>query len=226
VYGDDPDTKATAQAVLARVLDDLLRLLHPMIPFVTEQLWRALTGAAGGPESLMVAPYPTGRPDDLDEDAEAGFAAIRDLVTEVRRFRSQNGVAPSARFELTVTSSARGVLEGHRTLVTSLAGLSDVTFVDALEDRPGTSTIVLDGGQAQVELAGLIDVDAELARIDKELARAEGDLRGVEGKLGNANFVDKAPAEVVQQQRDRQVELTRTIEELTAQRGALADLTS
>ena len=226
VYGDDLAAKATAQAVLARVLDDLLRLLHPMIPFVTEQLWRALTGAAGGPESLMVAPYPIGRPDDLDADAEAGFAAIRDLVTEVRRFRSQNGVAPSARFELTVTSTSRGVLERQRTLVTSLAGLSDVTFVDALEDRSGTSTIVLDGGQAQVELAGLIDVAAELARIDKELVRAQGDLRGVEGKLGNGSFVDKAPAQVVQQQRDRRTELTRTIEELTAQRAALADLSS
>jgi valyl-tRNA synthetase len=224
VYGDDPAAKATAQAVLARVLDDLLRMLHPMIPFVTEELWRALTGAEGGADSLMVAAYPTGRPDDLDTDAEAGFAGIRDLVTEVRRFRSQNGVAPSARFPLTVTSASREVLEQHATLVTSLAGLSEVTFVGALEDRPGWSTIVLSGGQAQVELAGLIDVDAELVRIDKELAKAGGDLRGVEGKLGNANFVDRAPAEVVQQQRDRKADLERTITELGSRRDALAGL--
>jgi valyl-tRNA synthetase len=224
VYGDEPAAKATAQAVLARVLDDLLRLLHPMIPFVTEELWRALTGAAGGPDSLMVAAYPAGRADDLDADAEAGFGAIRDLVTEVRRFRSQNGVAPSARFPITVASTSREVLERHATLVASLAGLSEVAFVDALEDRTGWSTIVLSGGQAQVELAGLIDVDAELARIDKELAKAEGDLRGVEGKLGNANFVDRAPAEVVQQQRDRKHDLERTIDELASRRDALAAL--
>jgi valyl-tRNA synthetase len=224
VYGDDPAAKATAQAVLARVLDDLLRMLHPMIPFVTEELWRALTGAEGGADSLMVAAYPTGRPDDLDTDAEAGFAAIRDLVTEVRRFRSQNGVAPSARFPLTVTSASREVLEQHATLVTSLAGLSEVTFEDELEDRPGWSTIVLSGGQAQVELAGLIDVDAEVARIDKELAKAQGDLRGVDGKLGNASFVDKAPAQVVQQQRDRKADLERTIGELASRRDALAGL--
>jgi valyl-tRNA synthetase len=224
VYGDDPAAKATAQAVLARVLDDLLRMLHPMIPFVTEELWRALTGAEGGADSLMVAAYPTGRPDDLDTNAEAGFAAIRDLVTEVRRFRSQNGVAPSARFPLTVTSASREVLEQHATLVTSLAGLSEVTFEDELEDRPGWSTIVLSGGQAQVELAGLIDVDAEVARIDKELAKAQGDLRGVDGKLGNASFVDKAPAQVVQQQRDRKADLERTIGELASRRDALAGL--
>jgi valyl-tRNA synthetase len=98
--------------------------------------------------------------------------------------------------------------------------------VDQLEDRPGTSTIVLTGGQAQVELAGLIDVDAEVARIDKELDKARGDLRGVEGKLGNSAFVDKAPAEVVQQQRDRQAALTATIDELTVRRGSLAEIAS
>jgi valyl-tRNA synthetase len=226
LYGDDEAAKATAQAVLARVLDDLLRLLHPLIPFVTEQLWRALTGSAGGEESLMVAAYPEGRPDDLDPAAEASFEAIRDLVTETRRFRSQNGIAPSARFDLVVTSEARDVLERHTTLLASLAGLSGVTCVDQLEDRPGTSTIVLTGGQAQVELAGLIDVDAEVARIDKELDKARGDLRGVEGKLGNSAFVDKAPAEVVQQQRDRQAALTATIDELTVRRGSLAEIAS
>jgi valyl-tRNA synthetase len=224
LYGDDEAAKGTARAVLARVLDDLLRLLHPLIPFVTEQLWRALTGAAGGTDSLMVAAYPTGRPEDRDEDAETAFDAIRALVTEVRRFRSQNGVAPSARFELTVTAQDREVLEGSVSLVTALAGLSGVTFVDELVERPGTSTIVFAGGQAQVELAGLIDVEAEQARIAKELDKARADLAKVEGKLGNAGFVDRAPAEVVQQQRDRQAELTRTIDELTAQREALAAL--
>jgi valyl-tRNA synthetase len=224
VYGDDPAAKAAAQAVLARVLDDLLRLLHPLVPFVTEQLWRALTGAAGGSESLMVAAHPTGRAGDVDADAEAGFDAVRDLVTEVRRFRSQNGVAPSARFEVTVASQAREVLEQQASLATSLAGLSGIEFVDALEDRAGWSTIVLAGGQAQVELTGLIDVEAELARIDKELDKARGDLAKVDGKLANSGFVERAPAEVVQQQRDRQVELTRTIGELSGQRDALADL--
>ncbi|MTV27297.1 valine--tRNA ligase [Nitriliruptoraceae bacterium ZYF776] len=224
VYGDDAATRATAQAVLARVLDDLLRLWHPMLPFVTEQLWRTLTGATGGADSLMVAGYPTGRPDDVDPDAEAAFGALRDLVTEVRRFRSQNGIAPSARFELTVAAGRREVLEPQTVLVASLAGLSEVRFVDALEDRAGTSTIVFEGGQAQVELAGLIDVPAELARIDKELDRVRGELGKVDGKLGNANFVERAPADVVQQQRDRRDELARTLDELGGQRAALADL--
>lgn len=225
-YGDDDAARQVAQQVLARILDDLLRLLHPLTPFVTEELWRALTGAEGGRDSLMVQPEPEGRPERVDPDAEAAFAAIRDLVTEVRRFRSQNGVAPSKRFPVTVASTHRPVLESNAALVTALAGLSEVAFVDRLEERAGTSTIVLTGGQVQVELAGLIDVDAELARIDKELERAQGDLRGVDGKLANDSFVAKAPADVVQQQRDRREELATTIEELTTQRAALAELAS
>jgi valyl-tRNA synthetase len=226
LYGDDPAAAGVARAVLAVVLDDLLRLVAPVMPFVSEALWRALTGSPGGERSLMVAAWPTGRPDDRDEDAETAFDAIQDLVTEVRRFRSQNGVAPSKRFAITVASEAREVLAAHSALVRSLAGLDEVTFVDALEDRPGTSTIVLRGGQAQVALAGLIDVDAEVARIDKELDKARGDLAKVEAKLGNASFVERAPVEVVQQQRDRGDELRRTIGELTSQRDALAELAS
>jgi valyl-tRNA synthetase len=226
LYGDDPAAAGVARAVLAVVLDDLLRLVAPVMPFVSEALWRALTGSPGGERSLMVAAWPTGRPDDRDEDAETAFDAIQDLVTEVRRFRSQNGVAPSKRFAITVASEAREVLAAHSALVRSLAGLDEVTFVDALEDRPGTSTIVLRGGQAQVALAGLIDVDAEVARIDKELDKARGDLAKVEAKLGNASFVERAPVEVVQQQRDRGDELQRTIGELTSQRDALAELAS
>jgi valyl-tRNA synthetase len=221
-YGDDPAAAQVARQVLAVVLDELLRLLSPVMPFVSEALWRALTGATGGRNSLMVASWPPGRPDALDDEAVAGFDAVRDLVTEVRRFRSQNAIAPSARFDLAVTSSSREVLETNAPLVLSLAGLSGVTFVDGLEERPGTSTIVLDGGQAQVELAGLIDVAAERARITKEIDKARADLAKVDGKLGNAGFVDRAPADVVQQQRDRQVELTRTIDELTTQLDALA----
>ncbi|WP_052668881.1 valine--tRNA ligase [Nitriliruptor alkaliphilus] len=225
-YGDDEAAAAVARRVLAVVLDDLLRLLSPVMPFVSEALWRALTGAPGGRESLMVAAWPEGRPADLDADAVAAFDAMRDLVTEVRRFRSQNGIAPSARFELAVTSVARDVLEANTPLVLSLAGLSGVSFVDGLEERPGTSTIVLDGGQAQVELAGLIDVAAERARITKEIEKARGDLAKVDGKLGNAGFVDRAPAEVVQQQRDRRSELAHTLDELTTQLDALAALES
>jgi valyl-tRNA synthetase len=224
LYGDDEAAAATARQVLADVLDRLLRLLHPVMPFVTEALWRSLTGAEGGRSSLMVAAWPTDAP-PRDGSAERDFAVLQDLVTEVRKFRSQNGVAPSARFPLTVTAPAVAeLLRAQAPLVAALAGLSELVVVDALEDRPGTSTVVFGAGQAQVELAGLIDVEGELDRLRKELAKAEADLRRVEGKLANASFVERAPAEVVQRERDKGDEQRRAIVQLRERIDALAEL--
>jgi valyl-tRNA synthetase len=224
VYGDDPDAARVARQVLARVLDDVLRLLHPVMPFVTEALWRELTGSKGGDDSLMVARWPTGRAGDRDVEAERTFAVLQDLVTQTHRFRSQNGIAPSARFELAVASEERGLIEAERSLVASLAGLSDVTCVDAIEERDGTSTIEFSAGQAQVDLAGLIDVEAELTRLRKELAKAEEDLAKVEGKLANSSFVERAPGDVVQRERDRQAELGESIARLAERIRALEAL--
>ncbi len=207
LYGADAAAAEVARQVLANVADRVLRLLHPVMPFVTEALWRVLTGAAGGRDSLMVADWPLPEDGQADPDSERRFGLLQGLVTEVNRFRSQNGIAPSARFELTVASGEGDLLAEQSSLVCSLAGLSDLTVVPDLEDRHGTSTIVFPAGRAQVELAGLIDVDAELARLGKERDRLAGDLARTEGKLGNASFVARAPAEVVERERSRREEL-------------------
>jgi valyl-tRNA synthetase len=224
LYGDDEAAAATARQVLANVADRVLRLLHPVMPFVTETLWRSLTGAEGGRDSLMVAAWPLPTPEAADPAAERDFALLQDLVTEVRKFRSQNNIAPSARFELTVASGERDLFETQADLVASLAGLSGLVVVDDLAERSGTSTIVFEAGQAQVELAGLIDVEGELDRLRKELGKAEGDLQRVEGKLANASFVERAPAEVVDRERARGDELRRAIEQLGERIDALATL--
>jgi valyl-tRNA synthetase len=224
VYGEDEDARGAARQVLARVLDDLLRLLHPVVPFVTEALWRSLTGAAGGRDSLMVAAWPTARPDCRDHEAEEAFAVVQELVTEIRKFRSQNDIAPSKRFAVEVASDRRDLLAEHASLVTALAGLSALELPGELAERPGTSAIVFGHGRAQVDLTGLIDVAAETARLSKELARAEEDLAKVEGKLANDSFVERAPAEVVEQQRARRTELGGVIEQLRERIGALSEL--
>jgi valyl-tRNA synthetase len=222
VYGDDEAAAEVARAVLARVLDDLLRLLHPFMPFVTEALWRALTGAHGGGESLMVASWPSGEEQLADPASEHAFAVIQDLVTELRKFRSQNSIPPSARFEVTVASSEAALLERHADLVTALAGLDGIDLVDGLTERAGTSKVVFRAGEAQIELAGLIDVEGELQRLDKELDKARADLEKVEAKLANESFVAKAPEKVVAQQRARREEIERVIAELTEQHERLA----
>ncbi len=224
IYGDDDVAADVARRVLAVVLDDTLRLLHPVMPFVTESLWRRLTGAGGGRESLMVAAWPEPREGDVDDLSEAAFAELRSLVTEVNRFRSQNHVAPSKRFEIAVVGDEDGVVARHTALVASLATLSGVRVVDEAVEAPGVSTIVYAGGQAQVDLAGLIDVEAELSRLDRELTRARDDLAKVEGKLANDGFVTRAPADVVERERTRRQELGAVLSQLEERIEALRTL--
>jgi valyl-tRNA synthetase len=224
IYGGDPAAAGVARRVLASVIDHVLRLLHPVMPFVTETLWRALTGASGGRESLMVAPWPGAQAILADPESVRQFEVIKDLVTEINRFRSQNAIKPSARFPLTISSDEGPLLSAEATLIGSLATLSEVVVVDDLEERPGTSTIVFGAGRAQVELAGLIDVDAEVARLEKERSRAEDDLERVDGKLANTGFVERAPAEVVERERAKRDEAARVIVQLGERLEALASL--
>ncbi len=224
LYGDDAEAAATARRVGRHVLEHVLRLLHPVMPFVTETLWRELTGAAGGRDSLMVAAWPSVPAAWLDPQAERAFAVLQDLVTETNRFRSQNSVAPSARFEVVVASDEEELIAEQAALIASLAGLSEVTAAPGLEERAGTSTIQFGAGQAQVELAGLIDVDAELQRLVKEADKARADLERVEGKLANERFTSRAPAEVVAKERDRREQNLAAVAQLEARIAALEQL--
>ncbi len=222
--GDDPASAARARQVLATTADTVLRLLHPVMPFVTESLWRRLTGAAGGAESLMVAGWPVADARHEDEAAERAFATVQDLVTEVHRFRSQNSVAPSVRFPLEVTGEDPTLLEDQAGLIASLAGLEGVTVVPVIPERPGMSTIRFAGGEGAVQLAGLIDVEAELARLAKELDKLAAELARVDGKLANDSFVSRAPEDVVQRERDRREQLRADAAALEERVTSLEDL--
>ncbi|MEX2324358.1 MAG: valine--tRNA ligase, partial [Nitriliruptoraceae bacterium] len=224
IYGDDADAAAVARHVLANVLDRVLRLLHPFMPFLTETLWRHLTGAAGGRDSLMVAEWPTEAFGAADAQAEADFAVIQDLVTQINRFRSQNSIAPSAKFDVRVASNQQSLLDTHADLVCSLANLSAITPVDAVVETAGASTIVFAAGQLQVDLAGLIDVDAECARLEKERDRIDTDIAKVAGKLANDSFVQRAPADVVARERERHAQLEHHRQQVVAQLTTLQAL--
>ncbi|MFT5563582.1 MAG: valyl-tRNA synthetase [Myxococcota bacterium] len=215
MYGDDAQAATDAKAVLAVVLDQLLRLLHPTMPFVTETLWRGLTGAAGGTESLAVASWPTAIA-ERDAEAEEAFGLIQDLVTEVRRFRSQNGVADRVRFALDVATDASELLAPHVDVLCTLAGLDAVTFVAEASDDPGLARVLFTRGTATTPLAGLIDVGEEIGRLRKELGKAEGMIKGIQGKLANDSFVANAPEQVVVAERAR----------LAVTEGRIADLSS
>ena len=184
--GPDAAVAATTRRVLGEVLDALLRLLHPAMPFITEVLWTELTGG----ESVVVASWPRPDPSRRDPAGEAGIDQVRDVVTEVRRFRSEQGVKPSVRVPARLT----GLAADREASVRALLRL----------DEPGagfvpTATLTTAGGVVQVALdtSATIDVAAERARLDKDRAVAVKEQEQARKKLGNEAFLAKAPEHVV-----------------------------
>ena len=216
-----PERAAATRAVLGHVLDTLLRMLHPFVPFVTEALWTALTGR----ESVTIAPWPAGGPARAEDrgypDAAARMAAAQKLITEIRRFRSDQGLNPGQRVAARLSGLAEAGLGGFEAAVRTLARLGqpgDGFAASAHVD------VGLPAGAVTVELdtSGSIDVAAELARLDKDLATARKELAGVEAKLDNPNFTGRAPAEVVDKVKVRREVALADIERIEARLGALA----
>ncbi|MGH3713331.1 MAG: valine--tRNA ligase [Micromonosporaceae bacterium] len=199
--------------VLGEVLDVLLRLLHPVIPFVTDELWRALTFG----ESVMVASWPVPDASRADAAAEAEVAALQRVVTEVRRFRSDQGVKPSQRVATRLDGLDAAGLASHEPLIRSLARLEQPG-----DDFAATATLAISGGvTVELDTRGAIDVKAERARLTKDLAATEKELAQCRGKLGNEAFLAKAPEPVVQKIRDRLAAAETEHARLTAALGAL-----
>jgi valyl-tRNA synthetase len=198
--------------VLGHALDTVLRLLHPVVPFVTEALWTALTGG----ESLVVASWPRADGSRLDPAAEAEVAALQDVVTEVRRFRSEQGLRPSQRVAARIGGLAATGIAAHEPLVRALTRLDtpENGFAPTASLSVRTTTVELD-------LSGAIDVAAERARLTKDLAAAEKELRTATAKLANTDFIDKAPDAVVAKVRTRLASAESDVERITGQLGAL-----
>jgi valyl-tRNA synthetase len=195
--GPGPAAAGTARDVLGFVLDHLLKLLHPIMPFLTDELWTALNQTApGGEESVMVAPWP--RLSIADRAAEAEMASVMRLVTEVRRFRSDQGLRPGQR----VAARLAGIE------ATPLAGQEEgIRFLLRLTRPEGdfspTAAIAAEGVTVELDTAGVIDVAAERRRMEKDLAAARKEAEQARAKLGNAGFTAKAPPAVVDSTRQR-----------------------
>ncbi|HEY8533441.1 MAG TPA: valine--tRNA ligase [Micromonospora sp.] len=189
-----PRADATRR-VLGHVLDQLLRLLHPVIPFVTDELWTALTGG----ESVVIASWPVADASRRDEAAEAEIGKLQRVVTEVRRFRADQGLKPGQRVPARLSGLAEAGLAAHEKLIRTLARL------DAPGDAFAASARVAVAGGVTIELdtRGSIDVAAERARLMKDRAAAEREIAQCRAKLDNPAFLDKAPAHVVDKVRTR-----------------------
>jgi valyl-tRNA synthetase len=222
-----PETGAAAtRRVLGEVLDRLLRLVHPLLPFVTEELWTALTGG----ESLVIARWPGQVADGAttplevlptDPAAETEISALMRLVTEVRRFRSDQGLRPGQQVPARLTGIAGTPLAAHEDRIRALLRLAEPGA-----DFSPTATLEAEDVTIELDTAAGLDVEAERKRLAKDLAVAHAEIEGVERKLANASFVERAPAEVVAKNRARLAAAQQEVARLTERIAALPDAVS
>jgi valyl-tRNA synthetase len=207
--GADPQAAETTRQVLGFVLDQLLRLLHPVMPFVTEELWTALTGE----ESVMVAPWPAFS--FADPAAEAEISSLMRLVTEVRRFRSDQGLRPSQRVAARLAGIEGTPLAGHQERIRSLLRLNPPA-----DGFAASASLAAEGIMVELDVAGAVDIAAERRRLEKDLAAARSEADQAARKLDNADFTAKAPAAVVDKTRQRletaRADITRLEQRLAA----------
>ena len=215
--GDEAAQRGTRRT-LVRVLEAALRLAHPIIPFITEELWQKVAPLAGKTgETLMLAPYPRSQPERIDEQAEREISFAKELVNAARNLRSEAKIPPKDRITLYVTG---GELSASAQVSTvALARVSDLRQV--VELPPSDSPVAVVGPHRLMPHVE-VDPQAERARLGKETARLAGEIAKARSKLGNAAFVERAPAAVVAQERERLAAFEATLHKLNAQLEKLA----
>ena len=228
---DDPAKTAAAIAHCGFVLAGILKLLHPMMPFVTEEIWRHLREkldftAVTDAQWLMSAPWPESDERMIDEDAEGAFDLVRETVTVLRTIRSENSVPPDkegAAVLIPPDSRTRKLLRDHRSLIAWFARLSEVT-VDPDAAKPSfAGQGVVGSTRVFLELEGLIDRDVEIRRLTKEISLRRGLVEAADKRLKNENFITRAPAAVVEKERDKYRGLCEKLEKLEKSLASLQD---
>ena len=219
IQNGTPEEQRTTRRTLLRVLETMLRLAHPFIPFITEELWQTIAPMAGRKthETILLAGYPVCDPQRIDTVAEAQVERLKGLVSACRNLRGEMNLSPATKVPLIVATKKadQDNLAEAVPVLKSLAKLADVRFVETLPTDALAPVAILGNVQLMLEVA--IDVPAEIARLEKEIARLDGEIKKAEGKLSNASFVDRAPAAVVEQERQRMTDFGNTLAMLKPQ---------
>jgi valyl-tRNA synthetase len=221
LYGDQPGGDV-ARAVAYRVFDTALRLLHPVMPFITEELWQKLPGRQAG-EWLATAAWPVSDPRARDDAALRDFALVQELVGAIRQIRAEYNIEPGKQIAAVVNptaAEARAALRAELGTITRLAKLSSLSIGGA-EDGVGAHAVLADGTPVFVPLGGAIDLARECARLGEERARLQGLVAAQQRKLGNEQFTSRAPAHVVENERAKLADWGRQVEVLEEKRKRL-----
>jgi valyl-tRNA synthetase len=219
--GTEAQQRATRRTLL-KVLEAVLRLAHPVIPFITEELWQTVAPLSGkvleDGASIMRQPYPTPQPEKIDEQAEQWMTQLKAMTDACRNLRGEMQLSPALKVPLLMEGD-RALLESFAPYLQALAKLSEVQVLDALpNDSPAPVSVV---GNAKLMLKVEIDIAAERERLGKEITRLEGEIVKANGKLSNESFVARAPAQVVAQEKERLANFSVTLEKLREQMAKL-----
>jgi valyl-tRNA synthetase len=214
----DQAVQRGTRRTLIRVLEATLRLAHPVIPFITEELWQSVRPLAGRDgASICVAPFPQAQPERIDAAADTEIAALKEVINAVRNLRGESGVSPAEKVAL-IAAGDTGLVARNAAAMQAIARLSEVRVVDALPAGPAPAAV---SGNTRLMLDIKVDIDAERARMTKEVDRIAGEIGRANAKLSNESFTARAPATVVQQERDRVAGFEATLAKLKEQLAQL-----
>ncbi|QRF90172.1 valine--tRNA ligase [Alcaligenes faecalis] len=219
IQNGTPEQQLGTRRTLIRVLEVVLRVAHPIIPFITEELWQKVSVVAGKraaneTTSISVQPYPIANPAAIDEQAMAQVAELKAQVDAIRALRGEMNLSPAQRVPLVAQGDA-AILSANSPYLASLCKLESVDIVDQLPTDAGAPVQVVDTTQLMLHVE--IDVEAERIRLSKEIERLQGEINKAEAKLGNASFVERAPAAVVEQERLRVAQFGETLTKVKQQ---------
>jgi valyl-tRNA synthetase len=205
LYSDDETQRSHAASMLVRVLDGCMRLLHPIMPFITEEIWQLLPLKRDKP-SIMSADYPVYDKKNVFPDAKEPMQVLKEINYNIRNIRGEMNVPPELEAEVLIKTKkerVRRVIEEHQDVIKFLSRLKKITSGEDIEKPPASAFAVGDGYEISLPLKGLIDIEMEKARLSKELAKLIGDIERSARKLKNESFLQKAPREVVEKERER-----------------------
>jgi len=229
------EKKETAQAALIYVLENSLRLLHPFMPFITEELWQKLPHTG---ESISVMPYPEYDADMEDIEAEAEMDLMMNICRQIRNIRSEMNIPPGKRLDVLLrldisdqnktndAGNKKKIIERHFSSITTLARLNTIRFDSEGSPPQGSASAITDSIEIFVLLDGVIDISGEEKRLTKEITKIQKDLQFLEKKLSNAKFVENAPAEVVEKNRKKLADLQSVIKKLEENRNRIEAIQS
>jgi len=220
------EAKQATRVTLVRVLEAILRLAHPIMPYITEELWHQVAPLAGkSGETISTQPYPEADESKIDQQALADIEWVKESVLGVRKIRAEMNINPGKKLPLCIADASAADLqrlEQHNALLKSLARLSDVSILDANSEKPDAAVALVDEMQLLIPMDGLIDKEAELKRLGREIEKLEKLTKSLSGKLSNPGFTGKAPPEVVEAEQQKLSDAQAALENLQQQKDRIS----